>query len=112
MAGALCCKTEGPLGGTPPTCFVPTASQPTCSPGCAPLCVSDRNLKRDIEPVDERLVLEQVASMPVTAVLDPIDAHGASFAAIKALYRELEEQRARLDQLEDESRSRCANPRQ
>ena len=49
-----------------PVCFTPTASQPTCPAGCAPLCVSDRNLKRDVEPVDEQAVLERVARMPVS----------------------------------------------
>jgi hypothetical protein len=49
-----------------PTCLTPTASQPTCLQGCAPLCVSDRSLKRDIKPVDEQAVLESVARMPVS----------------------------------------------
>ena len=30
------------------------------------MCVSDRNLKRDIEPVDPRAVLRAVAEMPVS----------------------------------------------
>ena len=64
--GQLCCQEEGPVGTIYPSCFTPTASQPTCAPGCAPLCVSDRNLKRDIEAVDEQGVLEQVARMPVS----------------------------------------------
>jgi hypothetical protein len=33
--------------------------------GCAPACVSDRNLKRDVEPVDSRAVLRGVAQMPI-----------------------------------------------
>jgi hypothetical protein len=41
--------------------------EPTCPQGCAPLCVSDRNLKSGITPVDERKVLEQVASLPITS---------------------------------------------
>ncbi|MGO9838689.1 MAG: tail fiber domain-containing protein [Polyangiaceae bacterium] len=65
-AGQLCCEEEGPVGSLYPVCFTPTASQPTCAPGCAPLCQSDRNLKRDIEPVDEQAVLERVAEMPVS----------------------------------------------
>src|SRR5580658_6945368 len=65
-AGQLCCEEEGPVGAPYPVCFTPTASQPTCAPGCAPLCLSDRNLKRDIEPVDEQAVLERVAEMPVS----------------------------------------------
>jgi hypothetical protein len=49
-----------------PVCFTPTATQPTCAAGCSPLCVSDRNLKRDIGPVDEQAVLETLASLPVS----------------------------------------------
>jgi hypothetical protein len=49
-----------------PICFSPNASQSTCPPGCSPLCVSDRNLKRDIEPIDEQAVLERVARMPIS----------------------------------------------
>jgi hypothetical protein len=60
----ICCKSEGPVGGAAPTCYTPTPAQPTCGVGCAPQCVSDRNLKRDIEPVDEQEILERVASMP------------------------------------------------
>jgi hypothetical protein len=48
-----------------PSCFTPTEAQPTCPIGC-PLCVSDRTLKRDIEPVDEQAVLETLATVPVS----------------------------------------------
>lgn len=64
--GQICCQQEGPVGGIGPTCYTPTASQPTCAPGCAPLCVSDRNVKRDIEAIDEQAVLESVARMPIS----------------------------------------------
>jgi hypothetical protein len=47
-------------------CMTPTPAQPTCPPSCAPRCVSDRNLKRDIEPVDDQSVLELVSRMPVS----------------------------------------------
>jgi hypothetical protein len=47
-------------------CLTPTASQPTCPASCAPKCVSDRNVKRDIEPVDEQAVLEGVSRMPIS----------------------------------------------
>jgi hypothetical protein len=47
-------------------CFTPTAAEPTCPQGCAPLCVSDRNLKSGITPIDERAVLDQVASLPLS----------------------------------------------
>ncbi len=63
-SGDICCKTEGPIA-TAPQCFSPSASQPTCPMGCAPLCISDRNQKQDITPVDEREVLEAVSRMPV-----------------------------------------------
>jgi hypothetical protein len=64
--GQLCCEQAGPVGTPYPVCFTPTTDQPTCAQGCAPLCVSDRNLKRDIEPVDVQAVLESVARMPVS----------------------------------------------
>jgi hypothetical protein len=134
-AGQLCCEEEGPVGTPYPVCFTPTASQPTCAPGCAPLCKSDRNLKRDIEPVDEQAVLESIARVPVSTwsyksddpavrhlgpmaqdfyaafglgdtdrAYNPIDAHGAALAAIKALYERSREQDARIERLERENR--------
>jgi hypothetical protein len=45
-------------------CYTPTPGGPSCPLGC-PLCQSDRSIKRDIEPVDSRAVLEAVARMPV-----------------------------------------------
>jgi Chaperone of endosialidase/Stigma-specific protein, Stig1 len=63
--GQICCETEGPVATTFPTCVTPTGSPPTCPVGCAPLCVSDRSLKRGVAPVDARAVLEGVVSMPV-----------------------------------------------
>src|ERR1019366_2656660 len=65
-AGQICCQQDGPIVATGPTCYTPTSSQPTCAPGCSPLCVSDRNLKHDIEPIDEQAVLESVARMPIS----------------------------------------------
>jgi hypothetical protein len=44
----------------------PTSSPPTCPQGCAPLCKSDRDAKRDIRPVDEQSVLERLDRMPVS----------------------------------------------
>ncbi len=64
--GQLCCPLSGPIAGPLPSCVTPTAAQPTCPQGCAPLCVSDRNLKRDIEPVDAQAVLERVAHLPIS----------------------------------------------
>jgi hypothetical protein len=46
-------------------CFTPTNQQPTCPPGCSG-CVSDRNAKRDFEPVDPQSVLESVSRMPIS----------------------------------------------
>jgi hypothetical protein len=66
MAGQLCCESAGPVASLYPVCLTPTAAQPTCPAGCAPLCKSDRNAKRDIEPVDEQEVLETVAELPVS----------------------------------------------
>ncbi len=63
--GQLCCPSSGPVVG-PLFCVTPTAAQPTCPQGCAPLCVSDRDLKRNIEPIDEQAVLESIARMPVS----------------------------------------------
>lgn len=39
---------------------------PSCPQGCAPLCASDRAIKSDIQPIDERRILEQVASLPLS----------------------------------------------
>jgi hypothetical protein len=65
-SGQLCCEPSGPVGGGPPACFTPTSTQSTCPQGCAPLCLSDRNLKRDIQPVDGDAVLDRVAEMPIS----------------------------------------------
>jgi hypothetical protein len=136
-AGQLCCAIGGPVPPVDPYyCLTPTASQPMCPRSCAPKCVSDRSLKRDVEPVDDKAVLASVARMPVSTwsyksedpsvrhlgpmaqdfhaafglgdtdrAYDPIDAHGVAFAAIKGLYEQLQEQSARLEQLERENDS-------
>jgi hypothetical protein len=62
QAGDICCDMEGPLDYI--GCYTPTTQQPSCPAGC-PTCVSDRNVKRDIVPVDPQAVLEGVARMPV-----------------------------------------------
>ncbi|HLK39275.1 MAG TPA: tail fiber domain-containing protein [Polyangiaceae bacterium] len=64
--GQLCCELEGPVQALYPTCYTPTASQPTCPQGCSPLCVSDRNVKRDIEPADDDAILEGISRLPVS----------------------------------------------
>jgi hypothetical protein len=63
-AGQLCCNEEGPVGSAP-ICFTPTSTQTTCPQGCAPLCVSDRDLKHAIVPADEQAVLEAVSQLPI-----------------------------------------------
>jgi len=63
--GQLCCDPQGPLDRGP-VCFTPTVQQTTCPAGCAPLCVSDRSLKREIEPVDPFAVLDAVSKLPVS----------------------------------------------
>jgi hypothetical protein len=62
----LCCDVQGPVSGFS-SCFTPTAQEPTCPQGCAPLCASDRNIKSNITPIDERGVLEQVATLPLSS---------------------------------------------
>jgi hypothetical protein len=138
--GQFCCLYGGggpPAPFPPPDphyCLTPTASEPTCLPGC-PLCTSDRNLKRDVEPVDVQAVLESVARLPVSTwsykdddpfvrhmgpmaqdfyaafglgntdrAYNAIDAHGVTLAAIQALYERLEQQNARIEGLERENR--------
>jgi hypothetical protein len=56
---------EGPLDRGP-ACETPAGSPPTCPEGCAPLCISDRNLKRNLEPVEEQSILEAIARMPIS----------------------------------------------
>jgi hypothetical protein len=65
-AGDLCCEADGPVSGGPPTCLTPTAAQSTCPQGCAPLCVSDRNQKKDIVPIDPSAILDKVSRLPIS----------------------------------------------
>jgi Chaperone of endosialidase len=65
-AGNLCCDRQGPVSGGPPDCFSPTKDQPTCPQGCAPLCISDRNQKKNIAPVDAASILEKVSRLPIS----------------------------------------------
>jgi hypothetical protein len=64
--GQLCCAVEGPVGGLAPTCYTPTKDQPSCPQGCAPLCVSDRNRKKNIAPVDTSEILKKVSALPIS----------------------------------------------
>jgi hypothetical protein len=61
----LCCQDQGPVS-VAPSCYTPTQDQPSCPQGCAPECRSDRNQKKDITPVDTRLILEKVARLPIS----------------------------------------------
>jgi len=61
--GDLCCEFDGPQTYT--ACWTPTSQSPSCPPGCAPECVSDRNVKRDIVPVDPQAALDGVVRVPV-----------------------------------------------
>jgi hypothetical protein len=94
------------------------------------MCSSDRNLKRDIRPIDPDDILLAIARLPVSEwsyksdpgvrhvgpmaqdfhkafglggsdrSYDPIDAHGVALAAIQALYERVEAQQRRIDALE------------
>jgi hypothetical protein len=61
--GEICCQFEE--GPSFTGCYALKSSDDTCPVGC-PLCVSDRNVKREVRPVDPRAVLEAVAAMPVS----------------------------------------------
>jgi hypothetical protein len=50
-----------------PTCYTPTAAQPTCPQGCAPLCVSDRARKKDVAPIDSAEILAKVSRLPISS---------------------------------------------
>ena len=65
-AGQLCCQDQGPIVGRAPMCYTPTADQPTCPQGCAPLCISDRNKKKNITPADTTAVLDKVSRLPIS----------------------------------------------
>ena len=62
--GQLCCEEQGPVSRLP-SCFTPTAAAPTCPQGCAPLCRSDRDQKKDITPADPGQVLARLSRLPV-----------------------------------------------
>jgi hypothetical protein len=65
--GQLCCQADGSVSGGPPTCFTPTSDQKTCAQGCAPLCRSDRNQKKNITPVDTAAILDKVSRLPISS---------------------------------------------
>ena len=61
-SGEVCCEFEGPQDYV--GCYAYDGGGPMCPPGC-PACVSDRNVKRDIEPVDPQAVLDGLSRVPV-----------------------------------------------
>jgi hypothetical protein len=126
----LCC--QGQSGGGPYSyCAAPSAptAPAVCGTTCC-MCRSDRNLKRDIRPIDPDDILRAIARLPVSEwsyksdpgvrhmgpmaqdfhqafglggsdrSYDPIDAHGVAFAAIQALYERVEAQQRQIDALE------------
>jgi Chaperone of endosialidase/Stigma-specific protein, Stig1 len=64
--GDLCCDRQGPISDGQPICFTPTADQRTCPQGCAPLCISDRNAKKNISPADTASVLDEIRRLPIS----------------------------------------------
>ena len=60
----ICCAIRGPVDGII-SCVTVTPAQPSCPLGCAPDCISDRNLKRDVVPVERQSVLESVSRLPI-----------------------------------------------
>jgi hypothetical protein len=63
--GAICCQDQGPIS-VAPSCFTPTAAEPTCPQGCAPQCRSDRNQKKNITPADTDAILKKVSRLPIS----------------------------------------------
>jgi len=63
--GDICCEPQGPIPGAP-SCYAPTAAAPTCPQGCAPLCISDRNQKKNIAPADTDAILKKVSELPIS----------------------------------------------
>jgi hypothetical protein len=63
--GDICCEDQGPISRAP-SCFTPTAAEPTCPQGCAPLCKSDRNLKKNIARADTDAILKKVSELPIS----------------------------------------------
>ena len=61
----ICCSVEGPISASL-GCHTPTPDQPTCPKGCAPLCISDRAVKRAVEPVNTQDVLAKVGELPIS----------------------------------------------
>ena len=134
----VCCQAGQSGGGAYPYCQTPSPTVPFACPAvcCQDCGSSDRNLKRDIRPIDVDGVLRSLSQVPVSTwaykaepdvrhlgpmaqdfhaafglgasdrSYDPIDAHGVAFAAIQALYQRVVEQQKRIDALEQERAKR------
>jgi hypothetical protein len=63
--GDICCEEQGPVSRVP-SCYTPTAAAPTCPQGCAPLCKSDRDQKKNIAPADTDAILKKVGELPIS----------------------------------------------
>ncbi len=63
--GDICCQDQGPIS-VAPICHTPTMAAPTCPQGCAPLCKSDRNQKKNIAPADTDAILRKVGELPIS----------------------------------------------
>jgi hypothetical protein len=64
-ADEICCQDQGPIS-VAPSCFKPTADEPTCPQGCAPQCKSDRKQKKNITPADTDAILKKVSRLPIS----------------------------------------------
>ena len=62
--GDICCENQGPIPSAP-SCFTATVAEPSCPKGCAPLCMSDRNRKKNIAPADTDAILKKVSELPI-----------------------------------------------
>jgi hypothetical protein len=69
--GQLCCSVPGPVGDAI-LCHTPTPGG-TCPLGCAPLCMSDRNIKRFIGPVNPEQVLQKIERLRIWTWTDGSD---------------------------------------
>jgi endosialidase-like protein/stigma-specific protein Stig1 len=65
LVGDICCEDQGPIS-VAPNCYTPTAAAPTCPQGCAPLCKSDRNQKKNVTPADTDAILKKVGELPIS----------------------------------------------
>jgi Chaperone of endosialidase len=68
IQGQHCCRSTSDFNPAPPQCYTPVAGGTTCPIGCVgPVpCISDRELKRDIEPVNRGSVLESLTGVPIS----------------------------------------------